>query len=414
MKKILLATTVLGMSAGFAVAEVAVSGSARMGIVSTDGDSAFSSRVRMSFTGKGTTDGGLEFGGSFDAHNSQGANAGSSGSTYISGAFGKISMGDVSSGDAKAVGQLASVGYTGLGSTNSINYAAQGVDGFGLNDVAAGSASIDNQTGDITLATPAFDNISDAGGAKVLYTYAAGGISVSASTAQLTNGGSTAYGVGAAYTTGALTVAVGDGSNDATYNNIGIVVDDIDTDGGAAGDTALGDTEVIADGFDGTVKDSTVSATYVMGATTIMGIYQLKSIDLSRPADLDDDGVAILDAGEADVTDGELTSGDAIGLTASATSMGMSVSHSIDALTLTAFSLSTELDLGDLAGTGTITRSGLGVAYDLGGGATVKAGWVNANTVDFVAPSVDGNDLVDGSITDASYNVMDVGVSFKF
>ena len=268
------------MSVGFAAAEVAVSGSARMGIVSTDGDSAFSSRVRMTFTGKGTTDGGLEFGGSFDAHNSQGANAGSSGSTYISGAFGKISMGDVSSGDAKAVGQLASVGYTGLGSTNSINYAAQGVDGFGLNDVKADSASIAH--GEYTAPTrPAFDNISDAGGAKVLYTYAAGGLSVSASTAQLTNGGSTAYGVGAAYTTGALTVAVGYGSNDATYNNVDIVVDDNGTL-----------TEANADGFAGTVKDTSVSATYVMGATTIMGIYQLKSIDLSRPMDLDATGAA--------------------------------------------------------------------------------------------------------------------------
>ena len=99
MKKILLATTVLGMTAGFAAADVSVSGDARMGVVSTDGDSVFSSRMRIKFSGSGTTDGGLSFGGSFRANDAQGAKAGTAGSVFISGAFGKISMGDVDGGD---------------------------------------------------------------------------------------------------------------------------------------------------------------------------------------------------------------------------------------------------------------------------------------------------------------------------
>ena len=87
------------MSAGFAAADVAVSGDGRMGIVSTDGDSLFSSRMRIKFSGSGTTDAGLSFGGSFRANDASGAKSGTSGSVFISGAFGKISMGDVDSGD---------------------------------------------------------------------------------------------------------------------------------------------------------------------------------------------------------------------------------------------------------------------------------------------------------------------------
>ncbi|MEY4697508.1 MAG: hypothetical protein RIT14_1936, partial [Pseudomonadota bacterium] len=57
MKKILLATTILVGTAGFAAAEVALSGDARMGIVNNGTDTTFSSRARVSFTMSGETDG---------------------------------------------------------------------------------------------------------------------------------------------------------------------------------------------------------------------------------------------------------------------------------------------------------------------------------------------------------------------
>ena len=110
MKKILLATTILGMTAGFAAAEVKVGGSAKAGLASADGgDFAAYSAVKIKFTGSGVTDGGLEFGGSTDTtignkYDSLGDFDGESviGSTgtgawgvptvFLSGSFGKISF----------------------------------------------------------------------------------------------------------------------------------------------------------------------------------------------------------------------------------------------------------------------------------------------------------------------------------
>ena len=71
MKNFLLATTILVASAGFAVAEITLSGDARMGIVDNGGvdGAVFSSRARVSFNMAGETDGGLAFGASFRADN---------------------------------------------------------------------------------------------------------------------------------------------------------------------------------------------------------------------------------------------------------------------------------------------------------------------------------------------------------
>ena len=81
-------------------------------------------RVRVSFSGSGTTDGGIEFGASMRADHSAAAatGAGTAGSQYISGAFGKISMGDLGGADKDATGNLAGVGLTGLGDHNEIQY----------------------------------------------------------------------------------------------------------------------------------------------------------------------------------------------------------------------------------------------------------------------------------------------------
>ncbi|AWB49901.1 porin [Gemmobacter aquarius] len=120
MKKILLATTILVGTAGFAAAEVTLSGDARMGVTNnTDsGDTEFSSRARVKFTMSGETDGGLSFGASFRAHEAGDANGNtemSSGSVFMSGAFGTITMGNVAGAAEAAVGDLSGVGYTGLG-----------------------------------------------------------------------------------------------------------------------------------------------------------------------------------------------------------------------------------------------------------------------------------------------------------
>ncbi|MES2845555.1 MAG: porin [Pseudomonadota bacterium] len=128
MKKILLATTVLVGTAGFAAAEVTLSGSARMGVISTEGgDVEFTSRARVVFNLAGETDGGLAFGASFRADNADEANDdGSAGSVFISGAFGKLSMGDVDGAANAAVGHISGVGLTGLGDYNESTFIANG------------------------------------------------------------------------------------------------------------------------------------------------------------------------------------------------------------------------------------------------------------------------------------------------
>ena len=104
------------MTAGsYAAADVSVSGDGRMGVVSTDGTTSFSSRMRIKFSGSGTTDGGLSFGGSFRAADATGAKDGNSGSVYISGPFGKITMGDTGNAVDSLVSNVSAVGYGASG-----------------------------------------------------------------------------------------------------------------------------------------------------------------------------------------------------------------------------------------------------------------------------------------------------------
>ncbi|PAU96977.1 porin [Paracoccus salipaludis] len=128
MKKLLIATSALVALTGAASAEVALTGDGRMGLV-WDGENAqFSSRARVKFNLSGETDSGLSFGGSFrvDQENynneiDEGGNSnesnrsaarGTAGSVYISGTFGKLSMGDVVSAAEAAIGDLTELGYT--------------------------------------------------------------------------------------------------------------------------------------------------------------------------------------------------------------------------------------------------------------------------------------------------------------
>lgn len=128
MKKILLATTVLAMTATVASAEMTTGGNARMGLI-YDGTAEFTSRIRVTFAGSGETDGGLSFGASIRADQAgvgnSGATAMSAGSVFISGAFGKLSMGDNDSAANALVGNVSGVGMTGLGDANELGYLGQ-------------------------------------------------------------------------------------------------------------------------------------------------------------------------------------------------------------------------------------------------------------------------------------------------
>ena len=81
-------------------------------------------RFRISFAGSGETDSGISYGISGRAEQSDTALLGSQ---YISGAFGKISMGDLDGADEVAAGGgVAGVGLGGLGDLNDTTYQSSG------------------------------------------------------------------------------------------------------------------------------------------------------------------------------------------------------------------------------------------------------------------------------------------------
>lgn len=258
MKKFLLATSILAASAGFAAAEVAVSGSARMGIIYDEVNEAqFSSRVRVSFGMSGTTDGGLEFGASVRADQSgQGGTANGDSTVFIKGAFGKLTMGDTGNAPDSLVGQVSGVGY-----------------GAGLLDGKADIGFL---------------------------------------------GGNAATGVQYEYSTGAITVALGMGQAGSANDYMSVAA----KYAADAYSVALGYEDSTA----GDVLSLSGSATF--GAATV----KVKAADDSRKADV---GYAL------------------------------SVDYTTGAATITAFYAD------DNAVDANI---GLGVSYDLGGGAAVKAG----------------------------------------
>ena len=155
MKKVLLATTMLVGGASIAAAEVTLSGNARMGIISnfSDGvaangdesDVVFTSRARVVFTMSGESDSGLSFGATFRADNAVEANRGDGGEVFISGAFGKLSMGDVDGAAQMATGHVAGVGLTSLGFVNESTFLGAGdglTDPTALYEYAAGDFTV--------------------------------------------------------------------------------------------------------------------------------------------------------------------------------------------------------------------------------------------------------------------------------
>ena len=160
MKTLLTSTALLLASVSFASAEITLSGSARMGVIDDFGDdnTGFTSRARVGFSLSGETDGGLSFGASFRADNASGANSGTAGSVFVSGAFGKLSMGDVDGAANAAVGHVDGVGLTGLGDLNESTFLANGgndldADGdiTGSNEVEDPSALYTYSAGDLNL-----------------------------------------------------------------------------------------------------------------------------------------------------------------------------------------------------------------------------------------------------------------------
>jgi len=284
MKKILLATTMLIGTAGFAAAEVAMSGSASMGYknaetaLANDQEGSINHSITLGVSMSGESDAGLSFGASFDilANNGGTLTNDGPGSVFISGAFGKLAMGDV--GDADAQGGISDVGY----------------DGIGIDDLA--------------------ESLDGTGSSTVRYTYSAGAISASVSTALSTGTANTSEAAfGVKYTGEGFYVGVGYSDNDKTVGAI-------------------------------TAADGQTTSVYVGGTfsgVTVDAMWSSRNSETNVAAD-----------------DREV--------------YGLSASYTMDAITVTAaFSNTDEV--------GVKSSSGVGVSYDLGGGASVAAGFGSVN-----------------------------------
>lgn len=266
MKTLLLATTVLATTAGFAAAEVSLSGDARMGIVyddALDNEFSFDSRARVTFNLSGETDGGLAFGASFRADNAAGANEGLDGAVFLSGAFGTISMGDVSSAAENAVGDLAEVGYTGFSA-------------FG--GVLLPDGSLDGALGnEMHFPTTGFDEMA-------LYEYSTGALTFYASIGQ-PSVGQNSFSVAARYEADTYAFALGYedledevtqviGSAEATFSNVTVKA-------------IYGAISGRGDFLD--VDQYGLSASYTMDAVTVDGFW--RTTDVSNGINVDSYGI---------------------------------------------------------------------------------------------------------------------------
>ncbi|MEY3306226.1 MAG: hypothetical protein RLZZ413_264 [Pseudomonadota bacterium] len=336
MKNLLLASTALVAFAGAAAAEVAISGSGRMGMVydksisnddivivnneafrTSDAGFRFDSRVRVAFTLTQETDSGVTFGGSVRADNASSANSGKAGVVFMSGAFGKISMGDVSGAAEAAVGNLSGVGYTGLGDFNEAIYLQQSNEDLDGNDelsaFALPAALYEYSTG----AASFYVSLGNPGGIGIADT-TLGDIEVTDTVID------SAYGLGAKYSVDNYSVGFG-------YESIDI--------SGIATDTVTNNS----------VEYSNTVDSWMLGGSATFGGFTLKAQYGQGSGD-----------GELDLTQ-----------------YGISGDYTFDAFTVTAFWRSVELQTSTDDTQVKSQPFGMGVTYDLGGGASVAAGVVD-------------------------------------
>jgi outer membrane protein OmpU len=262
-------------------------------------------RMRFSFKGTGETDGGISFGvsGRFEQSNTT-----TSGSQFISGAFGKISMGDLDGADENAAGNISGVGLTGLTDTNDFTY-----------------ASSSHNLG---------------------YEYSMSGITFGYSTnTAVTTGSNSAMGLKYTGDMGGATVTVG-----------------------------LGQAKI------GTATQSSMSASITTGALTIKAVTSTNDNGPDRAVVAEK--AMVTTAGSEVVYAGDVTAKAA----PDTDETGVSISYAMDAVSVTAFSKTVST-----TGSADKDYSGFGFAYDMGG-VTLKAGVVDKN----------------------DQQLMDFGVSFSF
>lgn len=246
-------------------------------------------RFRISFSGSGETDSGISYGISGRAEQSD---TSTSGSQYISGAFGKISMGDLDGADEVAAGGgVAGVGLAGLGDLNDTSYQSSDHN-LGYQYSASGFTFAYSQD------TSVESGSNSAMGLK--YSGDMGGATVTIGLGQSDVGTSTQTTMSAAVSTGGLTVKAATSTND---NGPAVAFK------AGTARTATGTTAYVADTLAAANADTdqtSFSISYAMDGMSVTGFS--RTVSTSGSADLDytgfgftyDMGGATLKAGVVD------------------------------------------------------------------------------------------------------------------
>jgi len=229
MKKVLLATTALTLSAGVAYAEVSISGNARMGLQSNDGTTTFEKRMTVTMSGSAETTSGLTMGATMNIRANEG------GATIEDSAGDTAAIGGAVLSGARV--HVASNGFeVGMGNINgAIEYmpgvysASAGLTGLGWGGVLANTAATGSWGWDAYSSSG-----NGAEGVEVMYSAGAVSAHLSYSDSDL---GSAADRTAAyvSYTMGDWTVAAGtQDSTDADEDKTLVTV------GGKVGDFGVG------------------------------------------------------------------------------------------------------------------------------------------------------------------------------
>lgn len=330
MKNILFASTAFAALAigGAASADIALFGDARLGLgynINNDGsangdeDVRAVSRVRFGVTMTGESDAGISFGATIRADNASGGQGGTGGQTagevFVSGAFGTLTFGDTNGADEQHVGDaIGGVGITGLGDFNETLFISNG-GGFGDDDTAD------------------FANNPNAR-PTIRYDYSFGGLGVSVSSNRDLND----IGVGASYT--------------AEFGDASVT--------GGVGYYDFGDFSVTQTGVRTiTLDDGTTFE--VEGDETTVEVQggEQYSASITGTFSMFNFGVVYANASSQSSDFEELVLGAGV---------------DIDAWNVSGFYADILDATGNASGFDGDSSYGLGVAYDLGGGASLKGG----------------------------------------
>ncbi|MCC1480914.1 porin [Roseibaca sp. Y0-43] len=337
MKKLLLASTALIASAGVAAADVSLSGNARMGFIYDGNDVQMTSRARVTFTMSGETDGGLAFGASFDADDAVGA----AGNTRMTQGTVFISgeFGKLTFGDVASAARAAAGDLYGVGLTGlgDLHEVAY-LDRLGLAGLATG----------LNYDTAA------------LYEYSIEGF------------------------TGYIGLSQNNVVRGFSINPLGVVV--VDATGTLKDNVISLGAKYTWEGLTGAIgyeySRAASSSAIVANNITSTSSHVVASLEYE------------MDMFKAKAFVGRVGGDLGTALTTpftSRTHYGLSAEGSFDATTVTAFAY---------RGVDENIDAGVGVSYDLGGGASIKAGIVR--------------DTFDVGVTTDSTTVADLGLAFTF